>query len=292
MYAEEATASPSDITAQKKFDNIGKQEFCDEILYRKKKSSMKKSGMSLSTISLGSSNSDDFNNPAAMSKTIHAIPIERSQESISQEIESKEKLLADILKLDQVKFSETLKSMHDCLEKQQINKTEKKLDKYTFKPNIVANEEKIHSCQLSFKSEKKITDQEKIQHFQFDLHSEENKANQQPFSLNTEQKKLSQQPFSKSEVKIPDEQKIQSFQFNLYSEEENSSQHLFPKSEVNISDKGSCLSNISNNTKSPGKVKQNLHSIPNSKHSNSTSWQGPSSNLSVIPGEYSYYMYI
>lgn len=140
MYAEEATASPSDITAQKKFDNIGKQEFSDEILYRKKKSGVKKSLMSVSTMSIGSSNSDEFNNPAAMSKSIHVIPTERNEESITQEIECKEKLLADVLKLNIVPVTEkSVNGTSSLVETRRINKEKNELKCNPLKPNIQEN---------------------------------------------------------------------------------------------------------------------------------------------------------
>lgn len=114
MNAEEAQESPcelrgTDIYTQKKFDDIGKQEFNDKILFRKAKNRKKKSNMETSVTSLSSNSSEDkdlsYTRPTIMNlSTVGILPDLRSPQSINYDIEYKEKILADVLNLDKVKI--------------------------------------------------------------------------------------------------------------------------------------------------------------------------------------------
>ncbi|XP_018575752.1 WD repeat-containing protein CG11141 [Anoplophora glabripennis] len=114
MNAEEAQESPSelhgcDIYTQKKFDDIGKQEFNDKILFKKSKNRKKRSSMETSGTSLSSNSSEDrdlsYTRPTLMNlSTVGILPDLRSPQSINYDIEYKEKILADVLNLDKVKI--------------------------------------------------------------------------------------------------------------------------------------------------------------------------------------------
>ncbi|CAG9816312.1 unnamed protein product [Phaedon cochleariae] len=116
VKAEEARESPvrtrtynPDI--QKKFDEIGKKDFEDKILFKKSKHRKKRSSMDNSTISLSSNSSDEkdlsYTRPTIMNlSAVGVLPDLRSPESIKNDIEYKEKILADILSLDKVKINE------------------------------------------------------------------------------------------------------------------------------------------------------------------------------------------
>lgn len=112
-YAEEATASPSDVTAQKKFDDIGKQQFNEDIIFKKKKSGRKRSAMTASTTSISSNSSEEFGNNHFPIKTVEMLSNDQSKNFITQEIESKEKLLAGILRLNEVKIPEVVEYITD-----------------------------------------------------------------------------------------------------------------------------------------------------------------------------------
>ncbi|CAH0546365.1 unnamed protein product [Brassicogethes aeneus] len=111
MNAEEATESPRrnrpPVTeeVQKSFDDIGKIEFNNKILFKKTKK--KKQSMSASTNSLSSNSSEEkdlsFTRPTIMNlSTVGVLPDLRSPESIKNDIEYKERILADVLNLDKV----------------------------------------------------------------------------------------------------------------------------------------------------------------------------------------------
>lgn len=113
MNAEEAKESPirtrsvnSDI--EKKFNDIGKQQFNEKILFRQNKHRKKYNAMSASTSSLSSNSSEEKDNcikPTLMTlSSVGVLPDLRSPESIQNDIEYKEKILANILNLDKVKI--------------------------------------------------------------------------------------------------------------------------------------------------------------------------------------------
>ncbi|KAJ8955967.1 hypothetical protein NQ314_006816 [Rhamnusium bicolor] len=114
MNAEEAKESPIKIRnidpiIQKKFDDIGKQEFNDTILFKKSKHRKKISSMDASTTSLSSNSSEDkelsCTRPTIMNlSAVGILPDLRSPESIKYDIEYKEKILADVLNLDKIKI--------------------------------------------------------------------------------------------------------------------------------------------------------------------------------------------
>lgn len=109
--AEEATEcsvhnTVEDIKFQKNFDDIGKQQFNDKILFKKKK----KRHMSSSLFSLSSNSSEErdlsFNKSTIMNlNTVGALPDLRSPDSIQNDIEYKEKILADVLNLDKIQIN-------------------------------------------------------------------------------------------------------------------------------------------------------------------------------------------
>ncbi|KAJ3660359.1 hypothetical protein Zmor_004810 [Zophobas morio] len=120
MNAEEAKESPikSRIVnpeIEKKFNDIGKQQFSEKILFRQTKHRKK---MSASTISLSSNSSeekDGYIKPTLMTlSSVGVLPDLRSPESIQNDIEYKEKILADILNLDKVKISLDKLHENDC----------------------------------------------------------------------------------------------------------------------------------------------------------------------------------
>lgn len=119
MNAEEAKESPIKVRqhiseeVQKKFDDIGKQEFNDKILFKKskkKKATSSGTSMNASTLSLSSNSSEDremyYTQPTLMNlSTVGVLPDLRSPESIKNDIEYKEKILADVLNLGKVKIN-------------------------------------------------------------------------------------------------------------------------------------------------------------------------------------------
>lgn len=125
MNAEEATESPprlqnTDTYIQKKFDDIGKQEFNDKILFKKSRGRKKRSSMETSGTSLSSNSSEDkdlsYTRPTIMNlSTVGVLPDLRSPQSINYDIEYKEKILADVLNLDNVKVmpNQPTSSMED-----------------------------------------------------------------------------------------------------------------------------------------------------------------------------------
>ncbi|KAJ8922325.1 hypothetical protein NQ315_004268 [Exocentrus adspersus] len=117
MNAEEAKESPTDLHmnhmhTQRKFDDIGKQEFSDKILFKKTTHRKKASNLETSTTSLSSTSSEDkdltLTHPTLMNlSSVGLLPDLRSPQSINYDIEYKEKILADVLNLDKVKIVPT-----------------------------------------------------------------------------------------------------------------------------------------------------------------------------------------
>lgn len=110
INAEEAQESPNEIF--RNFDEIGKQNFEDDILFKQSKKVRKKythkSRDSVLSSSSTSSEEKDPNliRPTLMNlSTVGVLPDLRSPESIINDIEYKEKILADVLSLDKVKIS-------------------------------------------------------------------------------------------------------------------------------------------------------------------------------------------
>lgn len=108
MNAEEAKESPP-TDVRKRFDDIGKREFNDKILFKKSKQRKKKSSMEASSTSLSSNSSEEkelsYTRPTIMNlSTVGILPDLRSPQSINYDIEYKEKILADVLNLDKVKI--------------------------------------------------------------------------------------------------------------------------------------------------------------------------------------------
>lgn len=110
LKAEEAQESPKE--EFKKFDDIGKQDFEENIIFKKTKKSKKKKKdkMSASTMSLSSNSSEEkdlsFTRPTIMNlSAVGVLPDLRSPESIINDIEYKEKILADVLSFDKVHIS-------------------------------------------------------------------------------------------------------------------------------------------------------------------------------------------
>ncbi|KAG5880173.1 hypothetical protein JTB14_001663 [Gonioctena quinquepunctata] len=124
VNAEEARESPvrtqsNDPDRQKTFDDIGKKEFEDKILFKKSKRRKKRSNMEISTCSLSSNSSEEkdlsYTRPTLMNlSAVGVLPDLRSPESIRYDIEYKEKILADVLSLDKVKISEKTKETEEC----------------------------------------------------------------------------------------------------------------------------------------------------------------------------------
>lgn len=159
MNAEEATESPKNTQiycedVPKTFEDIGKQEFNDTILFKKRKQRKKRSAklvMSSSTTSLSSNSSDEremnYTRPTLMNLScVGILPDLRSPESIKYDIEYKEKILADVLSLDKIKIinsdgHDKPTSDHsdsDCDNTDiSIRKTEKKPDRPNIKVPIV-----------------------------------------------------------------------------------------------------------------------------------------------------------
>lgn len=98
---------------QKKFElysKIGQRQFEDTILFKHHRRKRKKQPMSASVTSLSSSGSDDkdstYTQPTLMNlSTVGVLPDLRSPESILNDIEYKEKILANVLNFDKVKVS-------------------------------------------------------------------------------------------------------------------------------------------------------------------------------------------
>ncbi|RZC43344.1 WD repeat-containing protein, partial [Asbolus verrucosus] len=113
MNAEEAKESPIKCRTinpeiEKKFNDIGKQQFNEQILFRQSKH-RKRHVTCASTSSLSSNSSEEkesFIKPTLMTlSSVGVLPDLRSPESIQNDIEYKEKILADVLNLDKVKIS-------------------------------------------------------------------------------------------------------------------------------------------------------------------------------------------
>lgn len=116
VSAEEAVESPEKSADsdspdyQKKIDmynKIGQREFEDTILFKHHRRKKKKMPMSVSVSSLSSSGSDErestYTQPTLMSlSAVGVLPDLRSPESIRNDIEYKEKILANVLNFDKV----------------------------------------------------------------------------------------------------------------------------------------------------------------------------------------------
>lgn len=110
VSAEEALESPENSDSQKKIDaynKIGQREFEDTILFKHHRRKKKKMPMSASVTSLSSSGSDErestYTQPTLMNlSTVGVLPDLRSPESIRNDIEYKEKILANVLNFDKV----------------------------------------------------------------------------------------------------------------------------------------------------------------------------------------------
>ncbi|CAG9856156.1 unnamed protein product [Phyllotreta striolata] len=116
MNAEEAQESPTrgGQDVQRKFEEIGKKQFEDDILYKKSRRRKKRTSpdANAGTESISSASSDEREvnciKPTIMNlSTVGVLPDLRSPESIKYDIEYKEKILADVLNLDKVKLSES-----------------------------------------------------------------------------------------------------------------------------------------------------------------------------------------
>lgn len=118
VNAEEALESPrksdtDNSDYQKKlemYNKIGHREFEDTILFKHHKRKKKKTPMSASIISLSSSGSDEKDSACIHStlmnlSTVGILPDLRSPESIKNDIEYKEKILANVLSFDKVNVS-------------------------------------------------------------------------------------------------------------------------------------------------------------------------------------------
>ncbi|KAK4873241.1 hypothetical protein RN001_015270 [Aquatica leii] len=123
INAEEAIESPRKVSLKTNpheklqiYDKISNQNFDDAILYKPKKRS-KKPNMSASMVSWSSNSSeerDSVTKPTVMNiSTIGILPDLRSPESIKNDIESKEKILADVLCFDKVKISSEAEVKND-----------------------------------------------------------------------------------------------------------------------------------------------------------------------------------
>ncbi|KAF5295886.1 hypothetical protein FQR65_LT10374 [Abscondita terminalis] len=117
INAEEAIESPRKVPTKlndthKKlqiYDKISNQNFDDAILYKPTKR-QRKTNMSSSTVSLSSNSSEERDSSITKAtimnvSTIGILPDLRSPESIKNDIENKEKILADVLCFDKVKIS-------------------------------------------------------------------------------------------------------------------------------------------------------------------------------------------
>lgn len=110
MNAEEAKESPvksrTNPEIEKKFNDIGKQQFEEKILFKQSKHRKK---ICASTSSLSSNSSEEkegYIKPTLMTlSSVGVLPDLRSPESIQNDIEYKEKILADMLSLDKIKIS-------------------------------------------------------------------------------------------------------------------------------------------------------------------------------------------
>lgn len=157
MNAEEAKeASPprlqtTDAYFQKKFDDIGKREFNDKILFKKSKGQRKKSGMETSGTSLSSNSSEDkdlsYTRPTIMNlSTVGILPDLRSPQSINYDIEYKEKILADVLNLDKVKIRPNQPT--DAAE-EDVNSIRNKIENdCDYSPIILQNRDSLDSVDI------------------------------------------------------------------------------------------------------------------------------------------------
>ncbi|XP_076263028.1 WD repeat-containing protein CG11141 isoform X2 [Rhynchophorus ferrugineus] len=112
MNAEEAQESPREIV--KTFDEISQQQFEENILFKQTKKNKRRSNQNdraQSIVSQSSNSSEErdhnFIKPTLMNlSTVGILPDLRSPESIINDIEYKEKILADVLSLDKIKITE------------------------------------------------------------------------------------------------------------------------------------------------------------------------------------------
>ncbi|XP_044270241.1 WD repeat-containing protein CG11141 [Tribolium madens] len=127
MNAEEAKESPIKTRPEieKRFNDIGRQQFEEKILYRKSRH-RKRMCASMSSLSSNSSEEKEGIKPTLMTlSSVGVLPDLRSPESIQNDIEYKEKILADMLSLDTIKISldqlqENNKSCDDDLNESNI----------------------------------------------------------------------------------------------------------------------------------------------------------------------------
>ncbi|EEZ99531.1 WD repeat-containing protein CG11141-like Protein [Tribolium castaneum] len=110
MNAEEAKESPIKTRAnpeiEKKFNDIGRQQFEEKILYRQSNKHRKRMCASMSSLSSNSSEEKEGIKPTLMTlSSVGVLPDLRSPESIQNDIEYKERILADMLSLDTIKIS-------------------------------------------------------------------------------------------------------------------------------------------------------------------------------------------
>lgn len=117
INAEEAIESPRKVPIRKQdesyrklqiYDKISNQNFDKDILYKPKR--LRKPNVSPSIASWSSNSSEEHDGHVSkptimMESTVNIFPDLRSPESIKNDIESKEKLLADVLCFDKVKIS-------------------------------------------------------------------------------------------------------------------------------------------------------------------------------------------
>ncbi|XP_074028022.1 WD repeat-containing protein CG11141 isoform X2 [Leptinotarsa decemlineata] len=159
VNAEEARESPvklqsNDPDTKKRFDEIGKQEFEEEILFKKSKKRKKRSNMTFSSSSLSSNSSEEkatsFTRPTIMNlSAVGALPDMRSPESIKYDIEYKEKILADVLNLDRVIIgkSDINKDKLDCDKTKKNN--ESNFEKKSISENVSNQEFQNETSSLS-----------------------------------------------------------------------------------------------------------------------------------------------
>lgn len=107
IYVEEATNSPVrtyQFNNEEKFDKFSKQQFTEEILYKKSSKASKTSRMSQSAINMRSTDLEEKDyTPFFMNSFTGVLPDLRSPETIKWDIAEKEKQLEKILDLDKVK---------------------------------------------------------------------------------------------------------------------------------------------------------------------------------------------
>lgn len=174
ISAEEALEAPSNISKttssdsdspnyQNKFElysKIGQRQFEETILFKHHRRKKKKSPMSVSVTSLSSSGSDDKESvctqPTLMNlSTVGILPDLRSPESIRNDIEYKEKILANVLNFDKVKIGvdeEKQTNEHDSSEQScDMNKNERSLNDVLIKE--IDFKEEIPQAEVSNKDE-------------------------------------------------------------------------------------------------------------------------------------------